>query len=364
MRIRSVAHEALASARSAPVPSALTVLIVSAMVLTVLLTTGRTVGAEQRVLSSIDSVGSRAIVVRADPDAGVTTAVLERLQGVDGIQWAGAFSGAVDATNQQIPEGTRVPTRSVYSLQLDQLGIAERKDAGELAFASVAALEQLGLVDGAGAISVSDGRSVGLGGQLVTPEYLAEFEPLVLIPRDISESSEPIAVLVLVAATPELVPTIADFALSVLAPHDSSKVTLQTSDSLAQVKALVQDQLSSFSRSLMLVLLGVTALLVTVILFGLVMMRRKDFGRRRALGASRLLIVELLLVQTAILAGIGSLTGVIAATVTLIVMGDPVPDVGFAAALCLLASVTTVFAALAPAVIASRREPIRELRVP
>ena len=58
-------REAIATARSQPVASALTVFMVAGMILAVMLTTGRTVGAEQEVLGSIDSAGTRSITIRA-----------------------------------------------------------------------------------------------------------------------------------------------------------------------------------------------------------------------------------------------------------------------------------------------------------
>ncbi len=103
---------------------------------------------------------------------------------------------------------------------------------------------------------------------------------------------------------------------------------------------------------------------MAILLYGLVMMRRKDFGRRRALGATRSLIVTLLLAQTAILAVIGITIGTAASTIILRISGDPLPGLAFMGALGILTLATAMIAAAIPAIIASRREPIRELRVP
>jgi hypothetical protein len=69
-------REAGAAARSQPVASVLTLLLVAGMIVAVIRTTGRTVGAEQDVLHSIDSVGTRTVTIRADQDAGVTNSAL------------------------------------------------------------------------------------------------------------------------------------------------------------------------------------------------------------------------------------------------------------------------------------------------
>lgn len=361
----AVIAEAVASARSQPVASTLTVLIVAGMIVAVMLTTGRTVAAELGVLSTIDSAGTRSITIRAEGGAGVTSDVMDRIAGVEGIEWAAGFSSAIDATNTAIPDGTRVPVRYAYGTHLDRLGIPTASPVpGRLAYASAAALGQLGLPDVAGSVTLTTGADYALAGQLTVPDFLTEFEPVVLIPQPDPTGAETVNILVVTADRPDLVAPVSDAVLSLLAADDPSKITVQTSEALAQLRALIQGQLGSFSRGLVLVMLAVTGTLVAIILYGLVMMRRKDFGRRRALGATRGLIVGLILTQTAILALTGTLAGTGIALVVLLTTGDPLPGLAFLAATGILATATATLAALIPALIASRREPIRELRVP
>ncbi len=363
--IGSVIREATASARSQPVASIVTIMMVVGMVLAVMLTTGRTVGAEQQVLGSIDSAGTRSIVVRADAGAGVTSSVLDRIDRIEGIEWSAGFSSAVDATNSAIVDGVRVPVRFAYGDQLDRLGVPEDSPIpGGLAWASGPALEQLGMPDRSGGITLTSGASYGIGGRLDVPDFLRPLEPVVLVPQPEASGDEAIGVLVIIAESPELVSPVSKAALSVLAAADPTKVTVQTSEALAQLRGLIEGQLGSFSRGLVLALLALTGMLVAILLYGLVMMRRKDFGRRRALGASRALIIGLLLTQTVILAAVGIVIGTIVSFLVLAATGDPWPGFTFTVALGVLTMVTALIAALVPATIASRREPIRELRVP
>ena len=361
----AVAREALASAVSQPVASVVTVLMIAGMIIAVMLTTGRTVGAEQAVLGTIDDAGTRTIQVRAETGAGLTADVLDRIADLDGVEWAAAFSAAMDATNTAVPDGTRVPVRLAYGDDLDLLGIpADSPVPGGLAYASPLALTQFGLADVAGSITTVGGASYGVAGQLEAPEFLAGFEPVVLVPQPGATGAETVNVLMVIAERPDLVSPVADAVLSLLAVDDPTKVTVQTSEALAQLRAIVQTQLGTFSRGLVLVMLAVTGILVAVILYGLVMMRRKDFGRRRALGATRSLIVGLLLTQTALLAVAGVMVGAAASVIALWAAADPLPGWRFTAAIAVLAIATALVAALIPALVAARREPIRELRVP
>lgn len=363
--IWQVLREASASARSQPVASIVTVLMVAGMIVAVMLTTGRTVGAEQQVLGSIDSAGTRSITIRAEDGAGITSDVLTRIRDIKGIEWAGGFSSAMDATNASIADGTRVPVRYAYGDQFDDLGISPHSSAiSDAAYASPKALQLLGLPDIAGAITLLAGPEYAVAGEISTPDYLAAFEPLVVVPQHQTTGAERVNLLVVIAERPDLVVPVSEAVSSVLAAEDPTKVTVQTSKALAELRSLIQGQLGTFSRELVLALLALTGVLIAILLYSLVMMRRKDFGRRRALGATRGLIVGLLLSQTALLTCIGIGIGVTIAAATLITTGDPLPGIAFVGALATLALTTTLLAALVPALLASRREPIRELRVP
>lgn len=361
----AVLREALASAWSQPVASLVTIIMVAGMCATVLLTTGRTVGAEQAVLGSIDSAGTRSVVVRAEAGAGLEATVLDRLAGIEGISWAGAFGAASDVENAAVPGGTRVPVRLAWGADWSQLDVPDRQQVPDrTAWASAQALEQLGALEAAGGLRASDGTDYALGGRLTTPDYLRFLEPLVVVAQDDTASGGTVSVLVVIAASPELVASVATTVQSVLAVEDPTKITVQTSEDLATLRSLVQGQLGSYGRTLVIVVFAVTAVLVAAILFGLVMLRRKDFGRRRALGASQGLIVLLLLAQVAALSIIGAVVGTIAAVIALLVSSDPLPGLDFMIAIDVLAVAVGVIAALIPAAAAARRDPLIELRVP
>jgi putative ABC transport system permease protein len=365
-RVIAVIREAVASAWSQPVASAVTVIMVAGMCATVLLTTGRTVGAEQSVLNSIDSAGTRSIVIRAEPDAGLSSDVLERLAHIGGVEWAGAFSAATDVRNVALEAAPRVPLRKMWSSDIESLGLPHLASIGEArAWVSPAAKGALAMLETAGGLQSTEGELFGVGGDLETPDYLAFLEPLVIVPEaETVDAPAPVSVLVVIAERPDLVTPISEATLSVLAVEDVSKVTLSTSADLANLRGLVQGQLGTFGRGLIVVIFGLTALLVAAILYGLVMLRRRDFGRRRALGASRGLIVALLLSQTAILSATGAIIGSAGAGIALIATADPLPGLNFFAAVAVAGVVVSVIAAALPAIAAARRDPIRELRVP
>ncbi|MFF2276794.1 FtsX-like permease family protein [Agromyces sp. NPDC058126] len=358
-------REAAASALAAPVASILIAVMIAGMCAAVLLTSGRTVGAEQAVIGSIDSAGTRSIVIRASAEAGLDSAVLSRIANVDGIEWAGAFGPAVDVQNAAFPGGTKVAMRLAYGDDWGRLGIvASPFSDGGLSYASSEASSQLGMPDATGRVSMPGLPDQTVGGPLVVPDFLSFLQPVLIAPQPVDAPTAPVSLLIVIAERPDLVAPVSAAVASVLAAGDPTQVNVETSEKLATLRALIEGQLGTFGRSLTLGILAVTAMLAATILYGTVTLRRKDFGRRRALGASQSLIIGLLLAQTAMLAAIGALIGSTAALAVLGWAGDPSPGWEYALGVAVLAVAVAVIAAMLPAFAAARREPISELRVP
>jgi putative ABC transport system permease protein len=349
-----------------PVASVVTIVIVAGMCVTVLLTTGRTVGAEQSVLRSIDSAGTRSIVVRAEPGAGLRPDVLDRLKHIDGIEWAGAFGPAEDYVNSSIPDGTKVPVRYAWGGQFAAFGVSSNASFdGRFGWGTKRALEQFGMLENLGGAVAATGADIAVSSGLRIPEYLEFLEPLVIVPVTYDPSADlTVSVLVVTAETPGLVAPVAAAVQSVLALDDPTAAKVSTSESLAQLRAIVQGQLGDFSRGLVVVVFVITSILVAAILYSFVMLRRRDFGRRRALGASQGLIACLLLIQVALLAGIGAGAGLTTALAILFFASDPLPGADFVVAVGVLSVTVGLISALIPAIVAARRDPLRELRVP
>ena len=363
-RLGALLREATVSALNQPVATLLTVAMIAGMCTAVLLTSGTTDGAERAVISTLDSAGTRSIVVRTDA-AGVDTGVLDRLANIDGIGWAAAFGPAADVQNTAFPGGARVPLRLAWGHDWTALGLpASLIRDGTFSWVSPAAAGQLGMTLPAGGVrDVTGGREYSVAGALTVPEELAFLEPLQLAPQP-DGPPQPIALLVVVAATPGGVAPVAAAVTSLLAAQDPGKIKLETSQNLAALRSLIQGQLGGFGRSLTLAILAVTALLSAAILYGMVTLRRRDYGRRRALGAPQQLVLALIMLQTALLGAVGAVLGSGSALLVLALTRQPVPGVPYVVAIGVLAVGVSVLASPVPGIAASRREPIRELRVP
>lgn len=360
-RLVTIAREAWTSALAEPVASGVTVLIVAGMCATVILTAGRSVGAERDVLKSLDDVGTRAIVVRASAGSGLDSTVLARLLAVDGIDQSIAFGPARDVRNAAIPEGARVPLRTVQGFE-DLETRADERDRRGSVWVSSEARRSLGMAQPAGALIDSDGRDYSVIGDIRLPRFLQSLAPVVLEPHPATETLE-VTALVVVAHKPHLVVSMTKAIVAVL-DADPAKITLETSEQLAILRTTVENQLGSFGRDLTMLISTITAVLVAVVYSAIVMMRRRDFGRRRALGASRSFIVWLLITNAATLATSGAVVGSVAGLTVLKATGSPTPAVEYVLAVSVFAIATGCLAATIPAAVAANRDPVKELRVP
>lgn len=364
-------REAVSSARSQMVASALTFAVVAGMCVAVLLTTGRTVAAEEAALGAIDAAGTRSIIVRSSDASSITAGLLDRLATVEGIESVAGFGPVVDVHNAHVPGGNPVASRTAFG-ELDGQRLTRLGGVANAAAASYSAATTLGLADGVGAVAVADADGVEFEvvASIQMPEHLAFMDRVVLVPSSTEDAlggdnpDAPLALLVVKAASPGLVGALTEVLRVYLADADPEAVSIETSAELAAIRSAVSGELGRYGRTTVLGIVAVSALVVGANILALVMMRRKDFGRRRALGARRSLIIALLLTQVSITAGAGAVAGSLGTVAISAALDAPFPGWGFSTAVTLLGTLCSLAAALPPAIYAARRDPLHELRVP
>lgn len=357
--------EALRSVMSQKVISTVTIFVIAGMCAAILLTNGRAAGASRAVLASIDAEGVRTITVRADPSAGVTLALIDRLSSLSDVSWSVGFGPARDATNAAFTGGTRVPVRTMFASSGAPISTPDIDAFGSGVYVSDVALADLGMQVPAGALLSEEGATFDVMGRISVGEALQVAEPVAVRPvsADLLDT-ESLTLAVIVARNTTAITPLANAIRGVVAADDASKVQIETSSRLAEIRNSVSAQLNGFSQTIVVGVVAITVLLVGAMLAGFMLIRRKDFGRRRALGASRGLILALVLTQTGLLAAVGALLGCVGSAVVLISSNDPLPSAIYFTGVLVLAVAAGVLAALLPAIGAASRDPIKELRVP
>jgi len=355
--------EAIRAAISQPVASLITALIVASVCGVIVSTTGQTVAIERDVLSRIDDAGTRTIVVedvdgRADFDDGV----VDRINALSDVDWAIGFGIARDVRPKGLDGASAVPMRPLFGAVPGAIETSRWNLASWTALIGVDAIGLLGLETAAGPVEhAEDGDEIGVVGWLdADPPLDFLNRSLVTVPI---EKDEVIRIVGLVSAA-DRVSGVRSAIESVLDPADPTSITIQTSDSLVEVRAAVQGELGTFGRNIVIGALAAGLVLTALNVFGATTARRRDFGRRRALGASRLDIAALVTTQTAATATIGAAVGTVVGTVIVELLIGSIPEADFTVAVAVLAVLASSFAALPPALIAAFRDPVRVLRVP
>src|SRR5690606_4790148 len=151
--------------------------------------------------------------------------------------------------------------------------------------------------------------------------------------------------------------------LLALAPPAASRSTVRSATALADLQRAVQGDLGDYGRDLLALTLGGGAFLIAVVVLAEVLLRRRDLGRRRALGASRRDVATLVLLRTIAAAIPGALTGTAAGVAAAAAWADQ-PPADFTAATATLTILVAATVAVAPSVLAARRDPVGVLRTP
>ncbi|MEX2652252.1 MAG: FtsX-like permease family protein [Acidimicrobiia bacterium] len=366
MRSGELISEAWRIAISLPVVTAITVLIVGSISGFIVATTGQTVRAEQDVLSRIDEAGTRLVSATDDQGTGnIPPEAIDRVGRLSSVTWVIGFGYAADGRNSVIgPSGAPVAIRYWWGALPPEVEINGRPPQPGEALIGSEAQATLGLEVPIGSVDIGDTQLPIVGG-FTASDALASLNTSILARPTVEESaSAALRSVHALATTPAQVEPLTSALASLLGAQDARAIRFETSQTLAEVRAAVAGELGRFSRRLVLTALGVGLILVALVVYSSVTLRRQDFGRRRALGASRSTIVALVAVQNAMVALGGAVLGCIAGVLVVLNLTGGLPDVEFTVAVGILTVATVVAGTALPAMIAAYRNPVKVLRIP
>ncbi|MEX2252347.1 MAG: FtsX-like permease family protein [Acidimicrobiia bacterium] len=358
--------EAWRIAFSLPVVTAITVLIVASISGFIVATTGQTVRAEQDVLSRIDEAGTRLVSAIDDQGTGkIPPEAVDRLGSLTSVTWVIGLGYAADGRNSAIgPSGAPVAIRYWWGDLPPEVEINGRHPQPGEALVGSEAQTTLGLDVPIGSVDIGDTQLAIVGG-FTAGDALAPLNTSILARPTVEQLARATLRSVhALATTPAQVEPLTSALADLLGAEDSTAIRFETSQTLADVRAAVAGELGQFSRRLVLTALGVGLILVVLVVYSSVTMRRQDFGRRRALGASRGTIVGLVGVQNALVALIGTVFGCIAGGLVVLNLTGGLPDLEFTVAVGVLTVATVVLGTSVPALIAAYRNPVKVLRIP
>lgn len=364
-RCLTLLRESLLAAWGARVFSAVSVLIVAGSMVAVLLTSGQVAAAEQRVLASFHDEHTRTVVLSlGKPGGRLTTRDVDQLYALGATETVLGIGSTEDYWAAANPAGPKIGVREVYGFHGQK-----RIGAQNGALVSRRASETLRMPHGIGSLATRDREDVLIVGTVRSASYLEDLEPLAFIPLptttgDADYPGGTLRRIIVVCSSTASVGLVSDLAKELVQHNPPGTVDVRTSKDLAELHAAISGTLSRNSHSTVLFVLGAAALGIAVNAWGLTLARRKDLGRRRALGATRALVTLLIVGQSVVTATVGVGLGVIGAVVWLQLRGLGVAPPTYIASVGVLLILAAATAAFVPAVSASLRDPVSELRVP
>lgn len=360
-----LAREAWSATLAAKTSAIVTLLIAAAVCTAALLTAGRSAATEAAIAAHIDDAGTRIITISdGTGNAGLASDAVPRIAAVSGVDFAVGVGAPFDVHTAAAGVGaTPVGARIVYGPPPSQLHLRSGRWPGRgEATVTVTAAAQLGLTAAAGHLTAQEGQFDVVGTYTDTGAF-ADLGVDVLLGPD-TTSPQPLTTIYLLAHDAADVSRVAAAVANVAGATHPEQIHIGTSNTLVSLQQVISGEFGRFSRQLALLVVGAGILLIAATLYGSVAARRRDFGRRRALGANRSTLITLVLAQAAIPAIAGSLLGAAAGTVTDRALTKTWPPTTFTIAVAVLVVLAAVTAALPAALTASLRDPVRTLRVP
>ncbi|MDM4764108.1 ABC transporter permease [Galbitalea sp. SE-J8] len=329
-----------------------------------LLTAGRAAAAERDIQAAVESAGPRLITINvAAPSPGFDQAALARVEAIRGVTWVLGLGVARDVHPALAGLGTNVAGRELATPLPPEVSIsAGRAPRPGEAIVSDSTQSRLRLLEPSGLV-VSQEDRIPVVGRFSARAELSSLGRLVLFePVDRQHASA--ALLYVLADQADDVASIVKEVQALSGIEDTDSVTVDTSPDLIELGHAVSGQIGTLGRQLAFSAILIGLLLIALTVTMSLLNRRRDFGRRRALGATRSALLALTLMESAIPIGAGAILGTIGGAVATAALTGEAPPAAFCVGALALVVVIGVIAAVPPTLTAAWRDPVRTLRVP
>lgn len=366
-RQRELVRDVFAGARSQIVATLTLMLVLATVCFAILVTTGQAAANEARIVEQIDSAGTRLIALSdSGGESGIlphAPAVLESLSDAD---WALGLGTAVDVTNPALPAQRAAARIMIGDLPPDLTLVQGRHPRAGEAVVGSGALGPLNLRPGLGNIQYDNdpaSQPIAVVGVFDATGPLAHLAETALISAE-PENLETLRYVYVMAHDITVVDRLEQVVTSSTPALNPAALTVETPQGAIALRDVIAGRLGAASRQLMAVVMGVGAAIIAVTMVSATSARRRDFGRRRALGASRSVLVATMLGQAAIGALSGIVIGVAAGLGVLAATTGSLPTWQFTAGVAGLTLLLALVTSAPIATFAAHRDPLRILRVP
>ena len=363
MRLASLVREAIASTLAQLVPALVIAALTLGMCLTTLLTVGRTAAAQEEVQATLEVAGSRMLQISdTGGDELLTPAVVDSVASIGSVERSLARTTARDVQAASVGSGgDPVPLWAVRGELAGAVTLESGRwpRAGE-AIVSSAGAGLLGFDGPVGALESAVGREYAVVGTYASRDPFGALDAGAITP---AAGTDHLRTLTVVMTSANQVEASQEIVLGIVGAANPADLTVVSPANLAELQAQIAGSLESFGAGLLVLVLGAGGPHTRLVVRAATRGRRKDIGRRRALGATRGDLVMLVTLRTAFPAAAGAVIGTVIGLLVTLRMGATVPP-DFIGGTAILALLCAALSAIAPAVVAATRDPVRVLRTP
>ncbi len=353
-----LAPESARIASTTRVVSGLVLILAMAVPALVLGTAGSSVVSQAAIMGRIDDTGATVMtLVGTEPGTVIPAAAVDRIARMSGVQWVVGLGPVFDVRTRGTG-GSPTPAREYRAVRAPvRFGAAAQSGVG--AYVSEASAARVGL---AGAYSLLDPGATPVVGWFEADSPLTDLNSFVLIPS--VDDSLLLDRIIVAASDAGWVDAITANLKAMAGLGTSGSATVERSQSLLDAREAVRDEVARRDRQLVVVILAAATALACIVVFTGTVASRRDFGRRRALGASQRQLTILVVLTTLWPSLIGAALGTAAGTAYLASTLGYWPDMRFPVSVGVLTVIALVCSSALPAAVAATRDPLRVLRVP
>ena len=366
LKTTALAREVLASVRAQRAVSGMMGAVGFLVCFVVLATTGQSAATRSSVLATIDDLSTTLVVVTDDSGSGaLDPGMVAVIDSYSQTQWAFGLGEVLDAKNADLSGRTfGVPLRAVVGELPAAIAPVDGRSPSRPneAWVGQSAFAELGMASAAGTVT-ANGAFYGVVGTFSAPGPMANLESTILVPTG-SQAIDSVRYIYANAENSASAEALAASITQLLPEASREMITVELGTGALVLKDALSARLDRGAQTMLALVLGVGAVLSVVVTHVMVATRRRDIGRRRALGATRSNLVALVLMQNVVCTTIGGLAGCAAGLVAVWSMTRAVPSGQFTAAVLGLSLVSALVGCVVPAVRAAHLEPVRILRVP
>lgn len=350
--------EAARVAIASQVVSGLVATLAFVVPLTINGTAGFSIESQTAILRRVDEVGSRIVTVVTSDEAAasIPAPAVDRISRLAGVAWVVGLGPVFDGRNRR-QAGEATPVRTYRAVRAPVTFSSSPTGGG--GFVTATSARRAGLN---GAYSVLGPDGIPIVGWFEAGEPLGQLNDFVLVPK--VGPDEPLERIIVATEDVGWVESVARSIPAMLGVAATRGSTIERSRQLLSAREAVRDEVAGRDRMLVVALLAVATLLAALVVFAGTISSRRDFGRRRALGATQPQLVCLVIVSTLLPAISGTLIGTLGGWLYLSSRIGHLADPQFSLSVAILTVLALGAASAGPAAVAATRDPLRVLRVP